>query len=425
MAFSAFSVMPFSAFALDSSGRCGNGVYWSFDSASGALTLSGTGDTWDFTYDIDADPMCNSPFYENLDIKNIIVESGVTGLGNCLFDGCYNVESISLPEGLSKIGESALNFFRKMESVTLPSSVRHIGAYAFSNWHSLKSITIPDGVTSIESNAFLQCYGLKYVVIPKSVTSVGENAFMGCSSLTDVYYAGSEADKSNMTISNSGNKWFTDAAWYYESGQCGDNIYYGYTYDPDLGEPYKNLFISGTGDMYSWDNADNKSPFNGDVYIYNVTIGDGITGIGDYAFTGCTKLFRATIPKSVNEIGEGAFASSDVYEIVIPDGVETLEENVFSGCTNLNQLYIPSSVTTIKKGAFKDAPLSREVFLGASGDDWSAVTTDETDNETLLNAEKYFGIPGAFEGFKDADISAANYQENEIKNIEYTRCPFE
>ena len=615
MAFSAFSVMPFSAFALDSSGQCGNDVYWSFDSASGALTLSGTGDTWDYTFDHLADPECDSPFYVNRDIKNIIVESGVTGLGNNLFECCFNVESISLPEGLTKIGESALNSFNKIESVTLPSSVRHIGAYAFSNWQKLKSITIPDGVTSIEPNTFLYCYGLKYVIIPKSVTSVGEsafsncgsltdvyyygseadrsnmtisssdnrrftgatwhyncqsgkcgdnvsylfdgetltlsgtgdtwdytcdvyadpicdspfsenrdikniivesgitglgdylfdccynvesislpegltkigedalnffsiienitipssvtsigtsafsnchslksiaipdgvtsiesgtffqcadlesvvipksvtsigeNAFYYCTSLTDVYYYGSEADRSNMTISSSGNKWLTDAAWYYESGQCGDNVYYGCTYGSDLGENYKNLFINGTGDMYSWDNADNKSPFNGDVYINNVTIGDGVTGIGDYAFTGCTNLSRAAIPKSVNAIGEGAFASAYVQEIVIPDGVETLEENVFSGCTNLNQLYIPSSVTTIKKGAFKDAPLSKEVFLGASGDDWSAVTTDETDNETLLNAEKYFGIPGAFEGFKAADIDAANYQENEIKDI--------
>ncbi|MBQ3903592.1 MAG: hypothetical protein II744_01330, partial [Eubacterium sp.] len=61
MAFSAFSVMPFSAFALDSSGQCGDDVYWSLDSTSGALTLSGTGDTWDYNYDNYADPPCDSP----------------------------------------------------------------------------------------------------------------------------------------------------------------------------------------------------------------------------------------------------------------------------------------------------------------------------------------------------------------------------
>ncbi len=192
--------------------------------------------------------------------------------------------------------------------------------------------------------------------------------------------------------------------------KCGDNVYYSFSDDGNT----VNIF--GSGDMYSWDNADNKSPFNGDEDICNVIIGDGVTNIGDYAFTGCG-LLSVTIPKSVNAIGEGAFASSYVDGIVIPDGVETLEENVFSGCTNLNQLYIPSSVTAIKKGAFKDAPLSKEVFLGASGDDWSAVATDETDNETLLNAEKYFGIPGAFDGFKAADIDAVNYKENESGSI--------
>lgn len=417
MVFSAFSVMPFSAFALDSSGQCGDDVYWSFDSASGTLTLSGTGDTWDYTLDDNSDPICNSPFFENRDIKTINVESGVTGLGDYLFFFCYDVESISLPEGLTKIGEGALNYFSIIENITIPSSVTSIGSGVFSNWHSLKSIAIPDGVTSIEFGTFFQCYDLESVVIPKSVTSVGEKAFYNCTSLTDVYYYGIEADRSNMTISSTNNSRFTDAAWYYESGQCGDNVYYGCTYGSDLGENYKNLFINGTGDMYSWDNADNKSPFNGDIFINRLTIGSGVTNIGDYAFTGCTALLCAAIPKSVNAIGEGAFASSRVNVIVIPDGVETLEENVFSGCTNLNQLYIPSSVTAIKKGAFKDAPLSDEVFLGASGDDWSAVTTDETDNETLLNAKKYFGIPGAFDGFKAADINAVNYQENEIKDI--------
>ena len=391
------------------SGKCGDNVSYLFDGET--LTLSGTGDTWDYTVDEHSDPICDSPFYENRDIKTINVESGITGLGDYLFYFCFNVENISLPDGLSYIGYGATTFFSKIENITIPSSVTSIGAGAFSNWQKLKSITIPDGVTSIESGTFFQCYDLESVVIPKSVTSVGDSAFSDCASLTDVYYYGSEADRSNITISSTDNKRLTDATWHYNcrSGKCGDNVYYSFD-----GE---TLTLSGTGDMYSWDNADNKSPFNGDEDICNVIIGDGVTGIGDYAFTGCTNLFSAAIPESVNAIGEGAFASSCVDEIVIPDGVETLEENVFSGCTNLNQLYIPSSVTAIKKGAFKDAPLSKEVFLGASGDDWSAVTTDETDNETLLNAEKYFGIPGAFDGFKAADIEAVNYQENEIKEI--------
>ncbi|MCR5208006.1 MAG: leucine-rich repeat protein, partial [Eubacterium sp.] len=370
MAFSAFSVMPFSAFALDSSGRCGNNVYWNFDSASGALTLSGTGDTWDYTSDIEADPECNSPFYENEDIKNIIVESGITGLGDYLFNCCYNVESISLPEGLTKIGKYALTFFYKIESITLPSSVRHIGAHAFTNCQSLKSIIIPDGVTSIESNAFLLCYSLKYVVIPKSVTSVGEDAFSNCGSLTGVYYYGSEADKSNMTISSSGNRWLTDAAWHYNcrSGKCGDNVFY--LIDGET------LTLSGTGATWDYNWSDNKSPFYNSDTIETITVGDGITRIGnallfdcnslkpftlpdtvtslgDYAFDNCTGLDNLTLPDSITEIGEFSFVNCyELESITLPAKLETIGAGTFSNCEKLSAITIPESVTTIGSAAF-------------------------------------------------------------------------
>ncbi len=283
------------------SGKCGDNVSYFFDGET--LTLSGTGDTWDYTYDIEADPDCNSPFYDNRDIKNIIVESGVTGLGNHLFDCCINVESISLPEGLTKIGESALTYFYKIESVTLPDSVRHIGANAFTNWQKLKSITIPDGVTSIESETFLYCYGLKYVVIPKSVTSVGDSAFMGCTSLTDVYYYGSEADKSNMTINSTYNRWFTDAAWHYDTKNCGKTAYYCYSDEGTI------LNIIGFGNMYDY--AEGESPFDGNTEVDSIDIADGITSIGAYSFCNMPNLYELIVPGTVAAINEGAVKNSN------------------------------------------------------------------------------------------------------------------
>ena len=334
MAFSAFSVMPFSAFALDSSGQCGDDVYWSFDSASGALTLSGTGDTWDYTFDFDAQPHGNSPFYENSDIKTINVESGITGLGEHLFCFCYNVESLSLPEGLSHIGCSATAFFKKIENITIPSSVTSIGAGAFSNWHSLKSITIPDGVTSIESDTFFDCYNLESVVIPKSVTSVGENAFEVCSSLTDVYYYGSEADRSNMTISSSENKWLTDAIWHYNcrSGKCGDNV--SYFFDGET------LTLYGTGDMWDYDDTSNLSPFYGLEGVDKIVVSKGITGIGEFAFYN-TSAKLAVLPDTVTTVSEGAFYNSPYLATVVTDqNLETVEYQAFYSCNSLSDIYV-------------------------------------------------------------------------------------
>ena len=272
---SVVSAMPFSAFALDARGPCGDNVIWRFDRASGALTLSGMGDTWDYTLDANNTLECDSPFFENKDIKTITVESGITGIGDYLFAMCYEAESVSLPDGLKRIGDRSFAHIHDTESITIPDSVTSIAEGAFANCPALKSITIPEGVTTINPNTFIGGTELHTVFIPATVTSVGNLAFAACPALTDVYFTGSQTDKNNMTVGNS-NTTFTNATWYYESGFCGDDVYYGFTYGANLGEEYKNLFINGSGDMYAWDNADNKSPFNGDHFINTVTIGQEV-----------------------------------------------------------------------------------------------------------------------------------------------------
>ncbi len=106
------------------------------------------------------------------------------------------------------------------------------------------------------------------------------------------------------------------------SGRCGDSI--TWTLD-DSG----NLTLSGSGEM--WNYGIVTSPFK-DYGIKTVTIGDGITSIGDYAFYSCRGLTELTLPNSVTSIGWYAF----------------------QGCTGLTELTLPSSVTRIGKNAFSD-----------------------------------------------------------------------
>ena len=82
------------------------------------------------------------------------------------------------------------------------------------------------------------------------------------------------------------------------SGRCGDSI--KWTLD-DSG----NLTLSGSGEM--WNNGYDDSPFK-DYGIKTVTIGDGITSIGNYAFMGCTGMTEMTLPNSVTSIGNFAFS---------------------------------------------------------------------------------------------------------------------
>ena len=127
------------------------------------------------------------------------------------------------------------------------------------------------------------------------------------------------------------------------SGRCGDSI--TWTLD-DSG----NLTLSGSGEM--WNYGIVTSPFK-DYGIKTVTIGDGITSIGDYAFYSCRGLTELTLPSSVWSIGNSAFEGcSGSTELTLPNSVMSIGRSAFGGCSGLTELTLPNSVTSIGGYAF-------------------------------------------------------------------------
>ena len=137
------------------------------------------------------------------------------------------------------------------------------------------------------------------------------------------------------------------------SGRCGDSI--TWTLD-DSG----NLTLSGSGEM--WNYGIVTSPFK-DYGIKTVTIGDGITSIGDYAFGGCSGLEKITVDggnkrydsrdncNSIIETGTNTLIVG-CKNSVIPNSVTSIGDGAFRGCSGLTELILPNSVTSIGDGAF-------------------------------------------------------------------------
>ena len=269
------------------SGSCGENVTWTL-TADGTLTISGTGTMTDYANS-------GSPWYSCRGaIKSVVIQQGVTSIGNWAFWDCSG----------------------------------------------LTSVTIPDGVTSIGGDAFSGCAALTSVTIPGSVTNVGQYAFSGCSGLTDIYYGGYGTDwqKLNVSIPTSATVHFKDNI--YGKGDCGINVTWELTGDG-------TLIISGTGRISNYSHDNNAPWYSCRAYIKRVVIQQGVRAIGDHAFCYCENLTSVTIPDSVTSIGDYAFAYCvSLTSATIPEGVTSIGGDAFLGCTGLTSVAIPSSVTS-------------------------------------------------------------------------------
>ena len=127
-------------------------------------------------------------------------------------------------------------------------------------------------------------------------------------------------------------------------GEIGDVIYVlGPADREELQQVIINDGITGIGD----------GVFSGCSSLSSVTIGNSVTFIGDHAFAGCWSLSSVTIPNSVTSIGVNAFGHcTGLSSITIPNSVTSIGDYAFDGCQQLTSVIIGSGVQTIGYGAF-------------------------------------------------------------------------
>ncbi len=142
----------------------------------------------------------NDAFYYCTSLKRVAIPKGVSSIGDRAFYGCFELIIISIPESVKSIGICAFSSCSHLEVISIPKGISAIGQKTFSFCTSLSSITIPEGVTSIGEDAFYYCSELTSVTIPKSLSSVSKNAFHQCSGLKDIYYKGSKKQWGKIKI---------------------------------------------------------------------------------------------------------------------------------------------------------------------------------------------------------------------------------
>ena len=122
---------------------------WSFDEATGTLTLDGSGAMKEYTSAAEA------PWYSYRDsIAHLVVKSGVTSLSSYAFVGCQNLADITLPDTLQTIGTMTFYGCDSLNNVTIPASVRTIGSYAFADALSLSRITFAGDAPEFGTGVF-------------------------------------------------------------------------------------------------------------------------------------------------------------------------------------------------------------------------------------------------------------------------------
>ena len=300
-------------------------ITWNL-SDDGTLTISGTN-----MPDYNIGKSNRAPWYSNQGkIMKVVIEDGVTNIGQYAFDSHNSLTSVSIPNSLTHIGNCAFKGCAKLSSVTIGNSVTYIGDKAFYECYGLTSITFPNSLTYIGNEAFSFCSKITTITIPNSVTYIGTSAF-------------------------SGTKWFEN--------QPEGLIYLGSFLYRCKNPTYQAVEIKeGTKGIVGM-------AFQGLQTLKSVTIPNSVMYIGDYAFYGCLKLTNANIPNSVTSIGNFAFSGCSrlVGSITIPNSVTSIGEGVFSGCSGLvGSLIIPNSVTCIGDKAFYGCSGFTSVTIGNS-----------------------------------------------------------
>ncbi|EAY10302.1 Leucine Rich Repeat family protein [Trichomonas vaginalis G3] len=352
----------------------------------------------------------SSAFYYCQKLKNIVLPSSLKNLGDTAFIGCISLTEITLPKNLETIGDGVFteipnltlhslspkfvvdnnmmykddnrtllvyvgseentdisilaecNFIARgtfaekkikdvsfkssnvdlditigetvfkestIHSIVFPPGLKTISNNAFDSCSQLISVTFQGTkITTIPGSCFINCNMLSSIILPTSITSIGEYAFANCKKLGDI-------GLSNLnSLTSIGTYAFS------ESGLTTANL-------PSSIESVgiRSFANSQITDFTISCNIPSML-CQSCTSLITLTLNNGVTDIGTYAFDGCISLTDFIIPSSLATIQGFAFQSCEELRTLIMGADCTLSKidgGCFYGCYNLKSVKLPQN----------------------------------------------------------------------------------
>ena len=279
---------------------------------------------------------------------------GYKGTGNVNDNVNYYIEDALKEVILTSdviVGPYAFANANLVEKVVIPNTVTRLGLYAFSNSVKLRTVEFNETcqIVTIEEGTFMNCTSLEMHSLPNSVTAIHDMAFMNCSSVKfndftvsdKVTYIGEAVFRGTTNLAKLTLPFVGKVNSIDDNNVVDEYEMFGWIYG------YK-----GTGNV-----NDNANYYIEDALIEVVITSDVI--VGPYAFANADKIQKITIPTTVTRLGDHAFYNSDsLTTVTLLDSEESkcqitnIEDYTFAECDVLVMATLPESVQTIGNYVF-------------------------------------------------------------------------
>lgn len=288
---------------------------------SGVIVIPSTVTKDDVEYTVTS--IASNAFYNSPQLTSVTIPKSVTTikLRRNFFYNCNKLTSIVVEEGnpnydsregCNALIETASNkLLYGANNSFIPNSITTIGVAAFEK-RNFTTLSIPNSVTTIEDEAFASCSELTSVYIGTGLENIGEYIFEECNKLKTVEI------NSNALVSKN-----------YTSEEKNVSCLF---WDATVEEIVLGEEVTSVGD-YAFSGSSMKS----------IKMSDNLISIGNYAFWQC-RLTSIDFSNNLEYIGKWAFAACfPLPSVTIPESVKCIDFLAFQWCNALTKVVVKSN----------------------------------------------------------------------------------